>query len=50
MSYFANHHLREAIKARRQAAQTINLKAKRILEDIARSWEVLAEHTEWARA
>jgi uncharacterized protein with von Willebrand factor type A (vWA) domain len=47
MSYYANHHRREAIKARQQAAQTIDPDAKRILEDIARSWEVLAEHTEW---
>jgi hypothetical protein len=47
MSYFANHHRREAIKARQQAARTIDPHAKRILEDIARSWEVLAEHTEW---
>ena len=47
MSYYANHHRREAIKARQQAAQTIDPDAKRTLEDIARSWEVLAEHTGW---
>ena len=47
MSHYSNHHRREAIKAWQQAAQTIDPDAKRILEDMARSWEVLAEHTEW---
>src|SRR5256714_15584973 len=47
MSHYANQHRREAIKGRQRAAHTIDPEAKRILEDIARSWEVLAEHTEW---
>jgi hypothetical protein len=47
MSYFANHHRREAIKVWQQAAQTVDPEAKRILQGIARSWEALAEHTEW---
>jgi hypothetical protein len=34
MSYFANHHRREAIKVWQQAAQTVDPEAKRILQGI----------------
>jgi len=47
MSHHANQCRREAILARHQAAQIEDPAVKRLLQDAARSWEVLAEHAEW---
>ena len=47
MSHHANQCRREAILARHQSAQIEDPAVKRLFQDAARSWEVLAEQAEW---
>jgi hypothetical protein len=47
MSNYAADCRREAAEAREQAAQATDGHAKRILEEVAHTWEVLAAYAEW---